>query len=638
MKVTPKFQRGGSFESFFTTYTPMQIETPRQAQQSGSRSSSKSGDDEKGQLTQKQLFEMIKDIDGLPNEMMQLVNTLTETFRLSKLTGIDSEDLATTYLQSLFQLKIVNENKKKYDDALKNASTNGSMAELAISMDGKLVVQDSNGKIKYVSLENYSNNKDQYTPLTVSQLANVRAYDPKAINDQEIFNIINNSMGYEAFQTLLDKAKQSLGTSELTYNGIFTNEGEASKGLALIEKLRNDDKIRALNNATIEGLYEYKIIDKTQLNQIKALTKYITTVLPDRAKTWASIKTGNLNKDKATEDLIFSYLLPTNTESHLFNIGYKGTVEHNMHNPKGDSSDGTSKSKEGFWTQVQAGRGGNDSSFNLLVDKGFMSVDGKFYGTTPGLDQNQSLNDYLTNSGARNMLTNESITFGDIKLSTESFNDVMVNAGAGAYVVTLPVKDGKVWLEMTEVFSEFNDKIKESGVQEGTAQYENKVKELLKDPKYSGLAPIMQNNGKLNPNNSRQFLVLEGFASSKTAAINPENRKKVSLDDINSNFIIDAGDDSELYRTIEEGLSNKERGAYKLDQYDGWYNPGDWFGSYEHIYKGNIYIPLNNNIINAMNADKNDITSTAARSYEAAHQIWQKRTNLGAIGAEKIQQ
>lgn len=634
MKIIPKFQRGGGFDSFFTTYTPVQIETPRQAQKSSSGSSS----EEKGQLTEKQLFNMIKNIDGLPNEMMQLVNNLTDTFRLSKLTGIGSEDLATTYLQSLLQLKIINENKKKYDAALKAANDNGSMAEPAIALDGNLVAQDDNGKLTTISLETYTKNKDKYSILSVSQLANLRAYDPKFFNDQEVFNIINNSMGYEAFQALLDKAKQSLGSSEMTYNGMFTNEGEASKGLALIEKLQNDDKIRALGNATLEGLYEYKIIDKTQLGQIKALTKYIATVLPDRAKTWASIKTGNTNKEKATEDLIFAYLLPQNTESHTFDIDYQGSVENNMNTSKSGNAngDGTSKSKEGFWAQVQAGRGGNNSTFNLLVDKGFMSVDGKFYGTTPGLDQNQSLNDYLTNSGARGMLTDESITFGDVKLATESFNDVMVNAGAGAYVVTLPIKDGKVWLEMVEVFSNFNDEIKTSGVTEGTPQYENKVKELLKDSKYVALAPIMQNNGRLNPSNSRQFLVLEGFASSKTAAINPENRKKVSLDDINSNFVIDAGDDSDLYRTIEQGLSNKERGAYKLDEYDGFYNPGDWFGSYDHVYKGNIYIPLNNNIINAMNADKNDITSTAARSYEAASQIWQQRNNLGATGADKI--
>lgn len=49
---------------------------------------------------------MIKEIDGLPNEMRALVTNLMNTFQMSNLTGTDINSLATTYLSNLYQLKI----------------------------------------------------------------------------------------------------------------------------------------------------------------------------------------------------------------------------------------------------------------------------------------------------------------------------------------------------------------------------------------------------------------------------------------------------------------------------------------------------------------------------------------------------
>ena len=106
MKVTPKHQKGGKLDAFFTTYVPVQIQAPNQTS-SQQRSSGASQSSEKGKLTEKDFFEMLKDIDGLPNEMNAIVTNLVNTFQLSALTGIDPGDLATTYLQNLYQVKMV---------------------------------------------------------------------------------------------------------------------------------------------------------------------------------------------------------------------------------------------------------------------------------------------------------------------------------------------------------------------------------------------------------------------------------------------------------------------------------------------------------------------------------------------------
>lgn len=625
MNVIPKFQQGGSFDTFFTEYKPIQTQAPRQSQQREPRSSSRSNDDsDRGKLTEKDLFNMIKDIDGLPNEMRALVTNLMNTFQMSNLTGTDINSLATTYLSNLYQLKIAQQNKTKYDEALKNAQQNGAMQEPAISPDGKLIVQTEDGEVRTIGLDTYFNNRDKYSPLTVSNIAHLRAYDSDFNNNQTSFDIINNSIGFESFQKLVETAKANLGSTDYTRNGYFSAEGQASKGLALLKTLQQDDQVQAMGSVTAEGLYEYKIIDKNQLQQIKALTSYISALFPDRAKTWAAWKLQTPDKNKATQDLVLQYLLSGQTTSHQFNITYHGSMDH----AAGKTKSGSGKvedPKEGFWRQVQSGKGGDDSTFNLLVEKGTMSVDGKFYGATPGPDQNCSLGDYLTKSGVGYMVKNpKSITFGDVKLSTDSFNDVMVNVNSGAYVVTLPVKDGKVWIEAVEVFSDFNDELKRSGLQPGSTEYQKKVQDLLKESKYISLSSIMQSNGQLKPNNSGQFLVLEGLASSKTRGISQQTGNKESIDDFDTKFVVNAGDDEELYRTLESGLSNKDRGEYKLDNNLVWWNN-------DKIYKGNIYIPLTTNPINSMNADENEIKESTARKYEEAQQVWNKRNTQGSV-------
>lgn len=606
MKVTPKYQKGGSFDAFFTTYTPIQTESPRQISES-QRSSRNSQSTEKGKLTEKDFFDMIKDIDGLPNEMSNIVSDLMGTFQLSNLTGIDTGDLATTYLQNLYQIKIAAQNKKRYDDVLANASKNGALAEPAISMDGKLIVQNDDGSIGTVSLETYNSDRDKYQDrlLTVSNLANMRRYDPRLVNNQYIFDVIDNSMGYEAFQELLSKATQSIGSSETTGNSMFSVEGKASKGLALLQSLREDDRLRAYGSVTAEGLYEYKIIDKDQLNQINALTSYLAAVLPDRAKTWAAFKTKQSNKNQATKDLVFQLLLGRSQDSHQFDIQYKG----GMGKVQGTSQSGSSQEdpKKAFWSQVQSGLGGDDFKFTILNKKSSMSIDGKFHGTTPGLDSNKSLGDYISTSGVGHLIkNNKNITFGDKKISIDSFNDVMISAYSGAAVVTLPIKaDGTVDLNIAERWASVLDKMEDSGLVENTPEYNQKYKQLLAENQLDGL---IDSNGNLNQNRFGQFLVLEGYTSEKANTI--QDNKKVSFKEIQSDFILPAGDDSELYNTIKQGLSNKERGDYELN--DGLFN--------DELFKGSIYIPLNTNPINGYNADQTQIKESTAYLYEKAQQ------------------
>ena len=74
MKLIPKQQNGGSFLSLFADYIP--IEQPKQQPSSESRSDNRSSPSDKGKITEKDLFTLLKDVDGLPNEMKALVSDI----------------------------------------------------------------------------------------------------------------------------------------------------------------------------------------------------------------------------------------------------------------------------------------------------------------------------------------------------------------------------------------------------------------------------------------------------------------------------------------------------------------------------------------------------------------------------------
>lgn len=328
MKIIPKYQRGGGFEQFFTVYQPS-VSKPSgmQSGQASEQKSSKTSSKDKGKLTEKDFFTMLKEVNGLPNDMNAIVSNLISTFQMSNLTGINTENLATTYLQSLMQIKVATDNKATYDKAIEQANKNGAMAEPAISLDGNFLAQTNEGKVVKVSPEEYFNNKDSYQILSVSNIANLRKYDPQLAFSNSYVDIINNSIGFEGFQALLKQAIDGLGTSENGRQGLFSYEGQAIKGLELLQTLGQNDKVQALGSVTEEGLYKYEIIDKTQLSQINSLLSYIMSTFPNNAKTWAAFKLNTSDKDKATRDLILNYLLSKSSNSHDFKISYDKNIE-----------------------------------------------------------------------------------------------------------------------------------------------------------------------------------------------------------------------------------------------------------------------------------------------------------------------
>lgn len=639
MNIIPKLQEGGNISSLFTTYRPVQtphVQAPQGVKLSNSdkeslsiKSSSKDEDkeDTKGKLTEKDLFNMIKDVDGLPNEMKSIITNLKRTLATESLVGADTGELANTYLSSLYKLKLANQNKKRFDESIKEAKDNGSLGEIAITLGGNLLASDKNGNIQEVSLQQYQSNPDQYNLLTNSNLAWLRKYSPKMafLKNDNAFEIINNGMGYEAFQKLLDQAKVSLGSYKYEEKGIAGKE--ALLGLKALQNLSKSQQQEYLQSA-LDGKYQTESSTDTNAQQIKALVDYLTVSLPKRAKVWASLKTGISDPNKATQALVTQYLSGGLKSTTSYKVDYLGTDEKLEKAGKSSSSGGSNEDpKEGFWRQLQSDKAGDEQSYNLLIGRGQLSVDGKYYGTTPGMDNNKSLTKYIGDSKVGYLIKNsQNITFGDQQISSDSFDDVMVNSGGGALAVTLPITpDGKVNFSIMDTYSKVINKLKQLGAKVGTQDYERKKAEILKRV---GLGYLVDaSNGTVNPKYFGHFLVLEGAASNKAYGIVGGKKQELQA----SQYIENASGDDALFDTVRRALSDKDKGEYELDN--------NWISfNNNKLFKGNIYIPINTNPLNAANADGNDIKESTTYRYEQRQQVWDKQQKQKATNTAMLWQ
>lgn len=315
MKIVPKFA-GGGISSLFTVYQSVpypqippqgrSVNDQRDSVTVKDSSKQSKSEEEKGKLTEKDLFNMIKDIDGLPNEMKIIIKNLQNTLDTQNLLGTSTNELTNNYLNVLYKLKVANQNKTKFDESVKTSKENGSLGEVAITLSGNLMATDKNGGIKEITLEQYQQDPEQYSLLTNSNLAWLRKYSPRAAFSQsdEAFEIISNGVGFESFQKLLDTAKTNLGNYKYQETGVI--EKEALAGLKALQGKTDEEKKKII--ASITGsTVEYTTVSDSNVENIKTLISYLGAVLPKRVRVWAALKTGK-PENEAVTTLVGAYL------------------------------------------------------------------------------------------------------------------------------------------------------------------------------------------------------------------------------------------------------------------------------------------------------------------------------------------
>ena len=622
MNIIPKLQEGGNVSSLFTVYKPVQtpqVQAPQNVKLSNSdneslsiKSSSKDEDkeDTKGKLTEKDLFNMIKDVDGLPNEMKSIITNLKRTLATESLVGRDTGELANTYLSSLYKLKVANQNKKRFDEAIKDAKENGSIGEAAITLSGNLLISDKDGNIKEITLEQYQSNPDDYKLLTNSNLAWLRKYSPKMAfsRNDSAFEIINNGVGFESFQKLLDTAKISLGNYKYEEQGIAGKEALA--GLRALQGKSDVEKQKLINSATGDTI-EYTTSQDSNVQNVKALITYLSATLPKRARVWAALKTGK-SENEAVTTLVGAYLTSSIKQANSLKIDIPSDGKGNS------KSEGSSELDKMEMNTSQRFLNGLGVQSTYVLNPGTSRAVQVIANTMPLTDAegkpigtNSTLQDAVSGEYA-GILDTTHATMGGHTINSAAFGSIILNDGKISsidYPCTIksngeiiPNTSPKVIKAKQEAEQLLRSKGVDVRKPEDIKKYWRAINAAYK--KY-GLSDAYNDQGK--PTGSwRRFGVVNVTASDKVLGMDDMDDNPL-LKEITNDSVID-----NLIQITKDNEFNKK----------GFFN--SLTGSYNRFYEGTLWIPLD---VNYHASTTSKMTVGEARSLEEAQQARDVRAN-----------
>ena len=604
-----KFQQGGSAIPPYAVYQP--VVTPESTRTSSAAASKQASAKKGNDLTDKDLLELLTKLDGLPSDMAVLTNTL-QNFYIDQQNGtIDSTNIASRYIKTIQQLKVANFNKKEYEAAYDKVSSNGGINEVAINERGYLYC--TNGKdFKLLTVDQLKDSEREYKALTNSELLQYRAHYPEFANKNQMLAIVKNGIGIESINKLINDSINNLGSASDSQEGYgMTKSGDLIKGLQDFQQAvqRSGGKF----DGTINDLYKYKYLTKTQAEQAKKAIQYIYQTMPVNAKTLLKVKSDGSDNGalKLIETLVSSKI---DTQSQ-FDVDLEGGPTADKAGKNKTGKDDTDL-KTSLPLNVQKGIGGVDSFVD--VDRGdgiHMSVRGTQYNliNTPSGESimDTSLATMLNESGLQGIVKDlRNIQFGDQKLSPEALSQITYN-NTGVTRANLPIKsDGSVNLELLEAYEQAE---KELDVLRDKSP--DKVKEVY--DKY-GISELLNSDGSYNQRKFAPFMVTEGYTTDALSGLK------------DSDFVKEyRGNEDTAVALIQRSLAIGKGKDVQMPDVDtfGWYNPADWFGWTDTIYKGVIYIPIDNNVNAAVYGANQSLDYNEAMQQEEKYQNFEKNSN-----------
>lgn len=595
MKIIPKFQQGGGLESLFTIYQPVQIETPRQAPASSRSSKSKDeDDDDKGKITEKDLLTMLKDLDGLPNEMQALVEGLMSSLRAAKAFGSsDLNDLAVTYIGALSKLKQAKYNRDLFKDTYERAVANNSLNDVAITLSGEILTLDKNNKITPFSPEEWAKVKNtrKYRPLTNSNLLWLRSHKPEYINDNKVFQIVENGIGLESVHKMIKDRFQKLGTTETSSD--FFIPTDVAKGQKIIGEMLQYGP---------EGYYKLtKELSTVDQQAITATITYIYGSLPANAKARLAMET-QTGTQKSVQDFITAMLFGTVDSKFKTSAQYLGSEA------KLEGEGGEGKNNMNIAQKLLAGYGAPETfgvnigdSKLTLVQSNVLPLVGK--GDNP-LEVRQPISK-VTESSLGGLLNLNSASMGGQIIPSYELNHI-ITQDAKIRTIDFPCiinEDGTIVPNISPEISkrkkEADSELQQMGINvNDSKQVKTQYQTINQVYQKYQLDPPYTPSGELNKKWAR-FAIL---------AVATDGRGLEFADKSLLEVVPEGGERESIISAIQESDKN-----YTFDS--------GWAWNRNHIYKGVLWVPLYESY-NAASAT-NKISSKTAMQYD----IWDQAIN-----------
>ena len=605
-----KFKEGGTWIPPLASYQPVTV-TDEGGLPVATASSSKSSN-----LTDKDLIEMMSKLDGLPSDMERLTTMLSNFYIDQQHSPYpNTANIASRYLAALTQMRTANFNKKEYDNAFNIIQQNGGINEVAVDERGYLYCMNAERDFKLIRPEDLKNNQG-YQPLTNSELLYLRAYSPDQAFNQSIIGVVQNGIGIKTVTDMIKNIISSLGSSETQQQGyVSVPAGKLINGIKELTQATLKASQEGIKyDGTSQDLYSYDIIDKNSKNQIDMAMAYILNTLPENAKSLLKTKTRN-GSDKEVQQLIEVLISSQvdNTQKFSLDLEAGPSKDKITASKKGESSssksafpglDPVSLMQAGYGEKqmvtIQTAEGGQNALQIPTVRMPITTKEGKSLGTKATLSD-------VSESGFAGYLDFENVSMGGTMIPSSGLQDVAVNATA-LYAGYLPMdveeynKTGNIRpdIKMLQRYKEAQTEVKEE--QATTPEQINAI--YVKH----NLPVIYTSNGDV-VSTYRKFGIINGTAFDQAFQDNPE------FDE----YIFETSDQNE----IANALSIVQKGRNKEDRlsYDSksWYNSLG-IGDYNHVYKGTIFIPINEDYFTSTAGFGVDITAEQAEAIEAKQQ------------------
>lgn len=598
-----KFQQGGNAIPPLVSYQPVTVT----GGQPVVNNSSNTKDSETTDLTDKDLLTMLEKLQGLPSDMTSLVNTLQNFYIDQQYSPFpNTSNIASRYLQTLFQMQTANFNKKEYDSAFDIVSKNGGINEIAINDRGQIFCVNNDGDFKLLTVDQLKSNSE-YQPLTNSDLLNFRAYSPQLAYNNDILKVVKNGIGMETVTKMIQDNISNLGTSTESSEGYAKMKSQQL--ITGLQDFMNAQEQSGNYDATVDNLYKSKLLTKNQATQSQQALAYIYRTLPENAKTLLKTKTNN-GSDKEAIELVSTLINSKLDYSREFSLDLDQTTDDSS-NSKKDVND---KVEANLVMQIQAGTGGHDTVQTIDNKSGIgMTISGTVYEQIKDNQGNHigktSVENLLNSSGLRSIINADNgIFFGDQKVDLDNLSTISYD-GKGLLRTILPVRsDGSPNFDLLDEYSKAQAEFLLS-----SQTQEDKIRIFKDQEKYPGLSQLVTPDGEFDKSKFAPFIVISGITTDGLTDIDKEN----------NTFITEVKQTPELVQQLKNSLavgSGKNIQYPEIDEY-GWTEVLSLgINGYDHVFKGNVFIPVNMNKSSAVIGGNQNIDINSAQLLEKEYQ------------------
>lgn len=600
--MTIKFQQGGIAP--LVSYEPVTVTGGAAATTSGESSS---GSD----LTDKDLLELLKDLNGLPSDIASITNNLQNFYIDQQYNPYhNTSSIASRYIGIISQLKNAKFNHEQYKEAQDHVIKNGGINEYAIDEHGRLYCMNIEGNVKLLRAEQLQSNSE-YQPLTNSELLHYRAHNIPFKN--EMLSIVKNGIGMKTVTNMIQEVIGNIGTTS-TSRESYAKTKAISMLKGLEDFKRASQESDGSYNPTVENLYKSKLLTKSQAEQAQQAFDYVWNTLPENAKTLLKIK-GGTGEEKGAKMMIMKLIGSTLDSESSFSLDLEESPT--MSSAKSGSKSGSNGFEmdpvqllmNGYGQDqkitIQTASGGNNGIEVNTVRMPIVSKEGKSIGTSATLDD-------ITTSGFSGYLDFENASMGGTMIPTIGFSNIAVN-GTALYTAYLPV-DIKEYNETGNIKPDIAMLGRYKEAQDVIAQQNITDPQQINAVYQEYQLPIMYGPDGDILTNYIQFGIVN--ATALESAFNED----VSFDD----YLSETTDENIIANTLS--IINNGRDSKDKIDHDAKSFLDSVFGTdYDHVYKGTVFIPVNTDYFTATAGFGNYPTPTEAQTVEAKQQAAQRQ-------------